>query len=168
MTLHIHLCNVFISLAWIPTSRISESKGKKKKKNVWCLGFPGGYDGKESACSSGDSSSIPRSGRSPGEGRGNPLQYFWLENPMDRGAWQATVHGVSKRWTWPSDFTLVLVIYIINESFRNLILTGISHRKYPFPCTATPVLVCIANDFSELWILSVFWGVTCYRNMLLT
>ena len=42
---------------------------------------------------------IPESGRSPGEGHGNPLQYSCLENPMDRGAWQATVHGVAKSWT---------------------------------------------------------------------
>ena len=43
-----------------------------------------------------DAGSIPGSGRSPGEGNGNPLQYYCLENPMDRGAWQATVHGVTK------------------------------------------------------------------------
>ena len=50
--------------------------------------------GKESACNTGDSGSIPGSGRSPGEGNGNPLQYSCLENPMNRGAWQAIVHGV--------------------------------------------------------------------------
>ena len=60
------------------------------------LGFPGGSDGKESACNSGDLSLIPGSGRSPGEGNDNPLQYSCLENSMDRGAWWATVHGVAK------------------------------------------------------------------------
>ena len=50
---------------------------------------PGGPDSKESACSAGDLGSIPGSGRSPGEGNSNPLQYSCLENPMDRGAWQA-------------------------------------------------------------------------------
>ena len=60
------------------------------------MGFPGGSDGKESACSAGDQGSIPGSGRSPGAGNGNPLQYSCLENPMDRGAWWATVHGVAK------------------------------------------------------------------------
>ena len=55
-----------------------------------------GSDGKESACNSGDLGSIPGSGRSPGERHGNPLQYLCLENSMDRGAWQATVHGVAK------------------------------------------------------------------------
>ena len=58
------------------------------------LGFPGGSDGKESACNAGDLGSIPGLGRSPGEGNGNPLQYSDLENSMDRGAWQAVVHGV--------------------------------------------------------------------------
>ena len=59
-------------------------------------GFPGGSDGKESTCNSGDLGSIPGSGRFPGEGDGNPLQYSLLENPMDRGAWQVAVHGVAK------------------------------------------------------------------------
>ena len=62
------------------------------------MGFPGGSDGKESACNAGDPGSIPGSGRSPGEVNGNPLQYPCLENPMDRGAWQASVHGVAKSW----------------------------------------------------------------------
>ena len=60
------------------------------------LGFPGGSDSKEATCSVGDPGSIPRWGRSSGEGNGHPLQYSCLENPMDRGAWQATVHGVTK------------------------------------------------------------------------
>ena len=55
------------------------------------LGFPSGSDGKESACSAGDLGLIPRLGRSPGEGSGYPLQYSCLEDPMDRGAWQATM-----------------------------------------------------------------------------
>ena len=53
------------------------------------MGFPGGSDGKESACNAGDLSSIPGLGRSPEEGNGNPLQYSCLENSMDRGAWQS-------------------------------------------------------------------------------
>ena len=52
--------------------------------------------GKESACNAGDPGSIPGLGRSPGEGNGNPLQYSCLENPMDRGAWRTTVHGVAR------------------------------------------------------------------------
>ena len=63
------------------------------------MGFPGGLDGKESACNAGDLGSIPGSGRSPGEGNGYPLQYSCLENPMDRGAWRATVQRVAKSQT---------------------------------------------------------------------
>ena len=59
--------------------------------------------GKESAYSAGDPGLIPGSGRSPGEGNGNPLQYSCLENPVDGGAWRATVHGVSKNRTRLSD-----------------------------------------------------------------
>ena len=62
-------------------------------------GFPGGPDSKESVCNAGDPSSIPRLGRPPREGNGYSLQYSCLENPMDRGAWWATVHGVAKSWT---------------------------------------------------------------------
>ena len=61
------------------------------------LGFPRSSNGKESACHAGYPGLIPGSGRSPGEGNGNPLQYSCLENPMDRGVWQATVHGVAKK-----------------------------------------------------------------------
>ena len=55
--------------------------------------------GKEPACNTGDLGSIPGSGRSPGEANGNPLQYSCLENPMDRGAWRAIVHGITKSRT---------------------------------------------------------------------
>ena len=60
-------------------------------------------DTEETACNVGDLGSIPGSGRSPGEGNGHPLQNSWLENSMDREAWWATVHGVSKSWTQLSD-----------------------------------------------------------------
>ena len=66
-------------------------------------GFPGGLVVKIPPASAGDVGLIPGPGRSPGEGNGNPLQCSCLENPMDRGAWQATVHGVSKSWTRLSD-----------------------------------------------------------------
>ena len=67
------------------------------------LGCLGGSDGKESARNAGNLGSIPGSERSSGEGSGNPLLYSCLENPMDRGAWRATVHGVTKSWTQLSD-----------------------------------------------------------------
>ena len=63
------------------------------------LGFPGGSDGKESACNTVDLCLIPGWGRVPGEGNGNPLQYSCLENSMERGAWRTTVHGVTKSQT---------------------------------------------------------------------
>ena len=66
------------------------------------VGFPGDPAGKESACHAGEAGLIPGSGRSPGEGNGNPLQYSCLENSMDRGAWQATVHGITMRQDWTS------------------------------------------------------------------
>ena len=61
------------------------------------IGFPGGLDSKDSACNAGDLGSIPRLGRSSGEGNGNPPQYSCLENSMEGGAWQATVRRVEKR-----------------------------------------------------------------------
>ena len=72
------------------------------------MGFPGGSEVKASACNGADLSSIPESGRSPGEENGNPLQYSCLENPMDGGAWEAAVHGATKSRTQLSDFTLTL------------------------------------------------------------
>ena len=63
------------------------------------VGFPGVSDGKESSCNAGDLGSMPGLRRYPGEGKGYPLQYSDLENSKDRGAWQATVHGVTKSWT---------------------------------------------------------------------
>ena len=59
-------------------------------------GFPGGSDGRASACNVGGLGLIPGSGRSSGEGNGNPLQYSCLENPMDTGAWRATTHSGAK------------------------------------------------------------------------
>ena len=63
------------------------------------LCFCGGWDGKESDCNAGDPGSIPGLGIFPGGGNGNPLQYTCLENPMDGGAWQSTIHGVAKSQT---------------------------------------------------------------------
>ena len=63
------------------------------------MGFPGGSNDNESACSAGDPGLIPGSGESPGEGNGNPLQYSCLENPTDRRAWWAAVRGVAQSRT---------------------------------------------------------------------
>ena len=74
--------------------------------------YGGGSDCKASAYNAGDPGSIPGSGRSPGEGNGNPLQYSCLENPMDGGAWLATVHVVAKSQTRLSNFTITMVVKI--------------------------------------------------------
>ena len=71
---------------------------------VYWLGFHHDLDSKDSACNAGDLGSVPGSGRSFGEGNSNPLQYYCLEKSMDRGAWWATVHGVSCSGAWLSDF----------------------------------------------------------------
>ena len=75
--------------------------------------FPGGSDAKVSAYNVGDLGLIPGSGRSSGERKGNQLQYSCLENPMDGGAWQATVHGVAKSWTRLSDFNIYIALNIV-------------------------------------------------------
>ena len=85
-SLHIWYHLIYISVLW-------------SRNCIWLLvkgGFPCSSVGKESACSAGDLGLIPGLGRSPGGGNGKPLQYTCLENPMDRGAWWATVHGVTR------------------------------------------------------------------------
>ena len=74
--------------------------------NRMYMGFSHGSASKEPACKAGDLGSIPGFGRSTGEGNGHPLQYSGLENSMERGAWQATVHGVAKSRTQLSKFHL--------------------------------------------------------------
>ena len=94
--------------------REEEKTGQTPFIPIHCLWqhspFPGGSDGKASACDAGDRDLIPGSRRSPGEGNGNPLQYSCLENPMDGGGWWATVHGVAKSWTRLSNFTGSLMV----------------------------------------------------------
>ena len=72
-------------------------KDKGGLDHTW--GFPGGSEDKESSCNAGEPGSVPGLGRFPGGGHGNPLQCFCLENPMDRGAWWATGHEVTKSQT---------------------------------------------------------------------
>ena len=86
------------------------------------MGLQGGSVGEESACNAGDAGdavSIPGLGRSPGEGNGISLQYSCLGIPMDRGAWQATVHGVAKSHTRLSNFTSTGQKSSIGESRNN-------------------------------------------------
>ena len=86
----------------------------------YILDFPGGSDCKASAYNVGDLGSIPGSGRPPGEGNGNSLQYSCLENPMKRGAWYATVHGVRKSQTQLSDFIFFLSFFCFSLSFVSI------------------------------------------------
>ena len=94
------------------------------------MGFPGGSEVKASACNAGDLGLILGSGRSPGEGNGNPLQYSCLENPMDRGAWWAIVHGVAESRTQLSDFTSL-------HFNHNAIRLEINYRTKPIKNTQT-------------------------------
>ena len=84
--------------------------------NSMLMDFPGSSDGKASACNAGDLGSIPGSGRSPEERNGNPLQYSCLENPMDGGAWQATVHGVAKSQTQTERLHFRLYLRMLGEA----------------------------------------------------
>ena len=88
--------------------------------------LPGDSDGKAPVYNAGDLGLIPGSGRSPGEGNGNPLQYYCLENPMDRGTWQATVHGVTKSQTRLSDFTFFLSFFVTILSVTHILVLTIN------------------------------------------
>ena len=81
-------------------------------------GFPWGSDSEESACNAGEPGSVPGSGRSPGEGNSNPLQYSCLENSMDRGAWEATVHGVAKKSDTTEQVTHAYILFCRFFSLR--------------------------------------------------
>ena len=83
------------------------------------MGFPGGSEVKASACNEGDLGSITGSGRCPGEGNGNPLQYACLGNPMDGGAWWATVHGVAKSWRRLSERLHSVLIHRLNYLWKH-------------------------------------------------
>ena len=100
------------------------------------MGFPCSSVGKESACSAGDPGSIPGLGRSPGEGNGNLLQYPCLENLMDRGAWWAAVHGVSKSRARLSDQHLLTyffcgdqgLLFVANHGLLTALVSLVQHR----------------------------------------
>ena len=98
------------------------------------------HQSKASACNAGDLGSIPGSGRAPGEENGNPLQYSCLENPMDGGAWWATVHGVAKSQTRLRDFT---------HSFtHSCCLAVLKHSFLPSP---NPRIAAIFQSQPEVW-----------------
>ena len=114
-------------------------------------GFLGGSDGKESACNSGDLGSIPRSGRSPGEGNGNPLQYSCLKNSMDRGIWWATVLGVINSQTQLSDFHS-LTSYVSWVCFNLISLNFLFKSLYFFF-----FFFCLVGRRWTFWAASEHW-----------
>ena len=107
-----NLCNLIL-----PQRTSLSSKSKTKTTKDYHMSFPGGSDGEEYACNAGDSGLIPGSERSPGEGNGNPLQYSCLENPMDRGAWQPRVHGLTKSHT-PLTLSLLRTTTSLHSIFK--------------------------------------------------
>ena len=109
--------NTVVCLLWNVSFYQLESLSYLRKEG----GFPGGKEFVSSAGDARDESSILWSDRSPGEGNDNPLQYFCLEDSMDRGAWQATVQGVAKSWTWLSNWDHITwlnfkIIILIKEA----------------------------------------------------
>ena len=97
-------------------------------------GFPGASGGKASACNARDPAPIPGSGRSPGEGNGNPLQYSCLENSIDGGAWWATVHAIPKSRTRLSDITFTFHFHALEKEMA----TYFSVLAWRMPGTAEP------------------------------
>jgi len=131
------------------------------------LNFPGGSDSNTSAYNEGDLGSILGLGRSPGEGNGNPLQYSCLENPMDGGAWQATVHGVTKSRPRLSDFTFTFIpsvrscsihsfwwhfyIYLFDHMIKSLLLDSkLSLRKAPIYFCSLLYLQHLVQRFTHM------------------
>ena len=101
------------------------------EEKLFEMTFPGGSNNKESTCSAGDLDLIPGLGRSPGGGHGNPLQDSCLENSMDREAWWATVHGVTKNWNnWETKYSTVNINF--TEMYRMHLIFNVLKLEYVF------------------------------------
>ena len=144
LVLHLNLPISILSLACSAWVNHQPSLNNQLKRNLetvimvftlvyefsFCLlfifaNFPGGSDGKASVYNAGDPGSSPGLGRSPGKGNGNPLQYYCLENPVDRRAWQAPVYGVAKSQTRLSDFIFYFLSSLIKRPIFKYITLGI-------------------------------------------
>ena len=127
--------------------RVGETNKNRGVVEQW-MGFPGGSDAKESLCNAGDPGSGPASGRSPGEGHGSPLQYSCLENSMDRGAWWATVPGVTKGTT-----------------------EGLTHTNNGMWCTnasGQTAITCHMDDSHSVWFHVYTWNLIESFRILVT
>ena len=114
--------------------------------------FPGGSDSKTSAFNAGGPGSIPGSGRSPGEGNGNPFQYSCLKNPMEGGTWWAAVHGVTKSQTWLSNFTFTFKSLIQDSSLGFLFTFGQLSCFFLHTCLVHGPSPRCANNFLLRWV----------------
>ena len=141
------------------------------------MGFPGGSDSKESSCNAGDLGSILGLRRFLEEGNGNPFQHSCLENPMGRGAWQATVHGVEKSRTRLSDFHFHTVesFRVVNEAevdflfiFLIPLLFLISNGCWQFDLWFLPFLnpACTSGTSQFTYFWSLGWKLNRYRWVL--
>ena len=161
-----YLCLEMIGFVVFPLTLSSPPKERIDELQI--LGFPGGSEGKESACKAGEIASIPESRRSPGKGHGNPLQYSCLENLMDRGGWWARMEWETKH-TWSMDSKVYCIAYktwmvchcplnlVYSPTFSVLSPTIILHFSYTstkpnyliFPkCT-----VCFSDSMALLLLL---------------
>ena len=162
MTLLI-LCNVgvifylFLALSFLSSIYFSLSLQFPQVKTD----FPGGSDSTVSAYNVGDPGSIPGLGRSPGEGNGNPLQYSCLENPMDREAWWATVHGVAKSRTRLSYFTSIS----LQVKTSSLILFLLGYKGFTMlhqfqTCSSeSPLFLFFAGEGGGTFLYRPLWSI---------
>ena len=127
-------------------------------------GLPWWLRDKASACNVGDLGSIPESGRSPGEGNGTPLQYCCLENPMDRGAWEAAVHEVTKSRTQLSDFTSPLrqaIIYVDKDGEKKNLLCTVGENINWYSQCGKQYGGCSKTFLNNSYYLAIpLWGFT--------
>ena len=121
-----------------------------------------------STYNAGDPGSIPGLGRSPGEGNGTPLQYSCLENPMDGGAWQATVHGVAKSRTRLSDFTFTCVSEV-DDSSPAILIPACTSSSPALTVTCVLVHIHILNQtFLQIFFISNLFCKNIKQSLLLT
>ena len=133
-------------LEWVAMPSPGGSSQPRDQTQVSCIGFPCGSAGKESACSAGDLGLVPGLGRSPGEGKGYPLQYSGLENSMD-----CTVYEVAKSRTWLSDFHFSLSL-----PHCRWILYSLSHQGNPTNSLAHGTEMITVRLFGRLCCCQVY------------